>query len=98
MNKNYHVKRLLNIITSPSFIIPGLRVIAEDANQKDRLLYSEIDEVFRLEVHRDNAEICIAQSLNAPAAFGLELHQYNGNEPYITVSVGGFISVLHLVK
>jgi hypothetical protein len=97
MNSNYHFKRLLDLIKESEVDIPGLRLVAQSENGFDNLFLNMDSQNVILCLRRDNMICEIVQAFDAPAAFDLEVLRYNNREPYLCVTLGKFISILHLV-
>ena len=97
MNSNYHFKRLLDLIKESEVNIPGLRLVAQSENGFDNLFLNMDSQNVVLCLRRDNMICEIVQAFNAPAAFDLELLHYNNCEPHLCITLGKFVSILHLV-
>lgn len=97
MNSNYHFKRLLDLIKESEIYIPGLRLVAQSENGFDNLFLNMDSQNVVLCLRRDDMICEIVQTFDAPAAFDLELLQYNNCEPHLCIKLGNFISILHLV-
>lgn len=97
MNSNYHFKRLLDSIKESEVDIPGLRLVAQSENGFDNLFLNMDSQNVVLCLRRDNMICEIVQAFDAPAAFDLELLQYNNYEPHLCITLGKFVSILHLV-
>jgi hypothetical protein len=97
MNSNYHFKRLLDLIKESEVDIPGLRLVAQSENGFDNLFLNMDSQNVVLCLRRDNMICEIVQAFDAPAAFDLELLQYNNCEPHLCITLGKFVSILHLV-
>lgn len=97
MNSNYHFKRLLDLIKESEVDIPGLRLVAQSENGFDNLFLNMDSQNVVLCLRRDNMICEIVQAFNAPAAFDLELLRYNNCEPHLCITLGKFVSILHLV-
>lgn len=97
MNSNYHFKRLLDLIKESEVDIPGLRLVAQSENGFDNLFLNMDSQNVVLCLRRDNMICEIVQAFDAPAAFDLELLRYNNCEPHLCVTLGKFVSILHLV-
>lgn len=97
MNSNYHFKRLLDLIKESEVDIPGLRLVAQSENGFDNLFLNMDSQNVVLCLRRDNMICEIVQAFDAPAAFDLELLRYNNCEPHLCITLGKFVSILHLV-
>lgn len=97
MNSNYHFKRLLDLIKESEVDIPGLRLVAQSENGFDNLFLNIDSQNVVLCLRRDNMICEIVQAFDAPAAFDLELLRYNNCEPHLCITLGKFVSILHLV-
>jgi hypothetical protein len=97
MNSNYHFKRLLDLIKESEVNIPGLRLVAQSENGFDNLFLNMDSQNVVLCLRRDNMVCEIVQAFDAPAAFDLELLRYNNCEPHLCITLGKFVSILHLV-
>ena len=97
MNSNYHFKRLLDLIKESEVDIPGLRLVAQSENGFDNLFLNMDSQNVVLCLRRDNMICEIVQAFDAPAAFDLELLRYNNCEPHLCITLGKFVSMLHLV-
>jgi hypothetical protein len=97
MNSNYHFKRLLDLIKEGEVDIPGLRLVAQSENGFDNLFLNMDSQNVVLCLRRDNMICEIVQAFDAPAAFDLELLRYNNCEPHLCITLGKFVSILHLV-
>jgi hypothetical protein len=97
MNSNYHFKRLLDLIKESAVDIPGLRLVAQSENGFDNLFLNMDSQNVVLCLRRDNMICEIVQAFDAPAAFDLELLRYNNCEPHLCITLGKFVSILHLV-
>jgi hypothetical protein len=97
MNSNYHFKRLLDLIKKSEVDIPGLRLVAQSENGFDNLFLNMDSQNVVLCLRRDNMICEIVQAFDAPAAFDLELLRYNNCEPHLCITLGKFVSILHLV-
>lgn len=97
MNSNYHFKGLLDLIKESEVDIPGLRLVAQSENGFDNLFLNMDSQNALLCLRRDNMICEIVQAFDAPAAFDLELLRYNNREPYLCITLGKFVSILHLV-
>jgi hypothetical protein len=97
MNSNYHFKRLLDLIKESEVNIPGLRLVAQSENGFDNLFLNMDSQNVVLCLRRDNMICEIVQAFDAPAAFDLELLRYNNCEPHLCITLGKFVSILHLV-
>lgn len=97
MNSNYHFKGLLDLIKESEVDIPGLRLVAQSENGFDNLFLNMDSQNVLLCLRRDNMICEIVQAFDAPAAFDLELLRYNNREPYLCITLGKFVSILHLV-
>ena len=97
MNSNYHFKRLLDLIKESEVDIPGLRLVAQSENGFDNLFLNMDSQNVVLCLRRDNMICEIVQTFDAPAAFDLELLRYNNCEPHLCITLGKFVSILHLV-
>lgn len=97
MNSNYHFKRLLDLIKESEVYIPGLRLVAQSENGFDNLFLNMDSQNVVLCLRRDNMICEVVQAFDAPAAFDLELLYYNNCEPHLCVTLGKFVSILHLV-
>lgn len=101
MLKNYHFKKLLehvrkNLMDSSSFIL-----VAQSSNGNDSLFIDFNNEKVFLCLRRDSSESNITaeiiQTFSSPASFDLEFISLNNNEPYLSVSLGKYNSILYLV-
>ena len=97
MNSNYHFKRLLDLIKESEADIPGLRLVAQSENGFDNLFLNMDSQNVVLCLRRDNMICEIVQAFDAPAAFDLELLRYNNCGPHLCITLGKFVSILHLV-
>ena len=97
MNSNYHFKGLLDLIKESEVDIPGLRLVAQSENGFDNLFLNMDSQNVLLCLRRDNMICEIVQAFDAPAAFDLELLRYNNREPHLCITLGKFVSILHLV-
>ena len=97
MNSNYHFKRLLDLIKESEIDIPGLRLVAQSENGFDNLFLNMDSQNVILCLRRDNMICEIVQAFDAPEAFDLELLRYNNCEPHLCITLGKFVSILHLV-
>ena len=97
MNSNYHFKRLLDLIKESEVNIPGLRLVAQSENGFDNLFLNMDSQNVVLCLRRDNMICEIVQAFDALAAFDLELLRYNNCEPHLCITLGKFVSILHLV-
>ena len=97
MNSNYHFKRLLDVIKESAVGIPGLRLVAQSENGFDNLFLNMYSQNVVLCLRRDNMICEIVQAFDAPAAFDLEFLRYNNCEPHLCITLGKFVSILHLV-
>lgn len=97
MNSNYHFQRLLDLIKESEADIPGLRLVAQSENGFDNLFLDMDSQNVLLCLRQDNMICEIVQTFDAPTAFDLELLQYNNCEPHLCVTLGKFVSILHLV-
>lgn len=77
--------------------IPGLRLVAQSENGFDNLFLNMDSQNVVLCLRRDNMICEIVQAFDAPAAFDLELLRYNNCEPHLCITLGKFVSILHLV-
>ena len=97
MNSNYHFKRLLDLIKESEVDIPGLRLVAQSENGFDNLFLNMDSQNVVLCLRRENMVCEIVQAFDAPTAFDLELLCYNNCEPHLCITLGKFVSILHLV-
>lgn len=97
MNKNYHFKRLLDIIEKEGIEVPGLRLVAQSENGFDNLFLNPDSKNLVLCLKRENMICEIVQSFDSPATFDLELLQYNNCEPHLCITLGKIVSILYLV-
>lgn len=77
--------------------IPGMRLIAQSENGFDNLFFDTAARNLLVCLKRENMICEIIQSFDAPASFDLEVLQYNGAEPHLSLTLGNYISILYLV-
>lgn len=101
MLKNYHFKKLLDhvrkgLMDSSSFVL-----VAQSSDGDNSLFIDFNNEKVFLCLRRDSSDTNmtaeIIQTFSSPAAFDLEFISVNNKEPYLSVSLGNYNSILYLV-
>lgn len=101
MLKNYHFKKLLehvrkNLMDSSSFVI-----VAQSSDGNNSLFIDFNNEKVFLCLRRDssnsNMTAEIIQTFSSPAAFDLEFISVNNKEPYLSISLGNYNTILYLI-